>query len=174
MLLYCSGRIVASRLTFASVVCLQPGTRTHMRTPEPGYVLCISCPAAAVVHMGRNLQQQIEVGFSNSNLTQLSDLLQQACGSAWGEMPSSWKKATASTAKDKGQHRQMAEGQNQDRMPPSNCPGLTQFAKQLKPAPLLLPVHGLQLSSVSRSLACIKVQPQVFGCQHHVIIYSLL
>eukprot|EP00775_Hariotina_reticulata_P004629 gene4629-biopygen6383 len=135
------------------------GTRMHiMRTPEPGYVLCISCPAAAVVYMGRNLQQQIEVGFSNSNLTQLSDLLQQACASAWGEMPSSWKKATASTAKDEGQHAQMAAGQHQDRVALSICPGVPQLAQQLKPAPVLLPVHGLQLSSVSRSLACIKVQ----------------
>jgi len=132
-----------------------------MRTPEPGYVLCISCPASAVVQLSRNLQHQMEVSFIKSDLSHLSELLQQACSSAWGPMPSSWKQAAAGVTKDVCHPGEIAAAQRHNKATCSKLPGLTQLTQKQKSAPPLLPVHGLQLSSVSRSLACGRLKPQV-------------
>jgi hypothetical protein len=156
------------------------GSRSYsnsMKAAEPGYVLLISCPASAVLltQLG-GTAGQAQADF-NPSMQQLLQLLQAAIAPAWGSMPSAWRGAAAS-----GGGRSSGRGSGGSRDPsrrpgtaaapddagaalqqrqPAQQHGLEQQQQFCSKPAALLPGHGLQLSSRTRSLAASIAGTQV-------------
>jgi hypothetical protein len=64
------------------------------RTPQPGYVLLIMCPAASCQTSRQPGSTSLVADFSSSMGT-LCEVLQAALGPHWGSLPSLWRKAAA-------------------------------------------------------------------------------
>lgn len=134
------------------------------RTPEPGYVLFISCPAAAVNVVGR-LAGRLEVDL-RSNMGQVCAVLQEGLGATWGSMPSAWRAvAKKDSTEEDGPNASAASGRAAQQRTDSRHRRSGQAEQpfrqsQLQQPPkqqLVLPVHGLQMSSKTRSLASMQV-----------------
>jgi hypothetical protein len=157
------------------------GSRSYsnsMKAAEPGYVLLLTCPSAAVLLTQRaGNAGQAQADFSPS-MQQLLQILQAAIGRVWGSMPSAWRGAAASaggSGKSRGSggsSRGRSRHSGSAAVPEDAAATLQQgqAARQQpqeqqqqhcsKPAGLL-PVHGLQLSSRTRSLAASMTGAQV-------------
>jgi hypothetical protein len=150
----------------------------RMKVAEPGYVLLITCPASAVLLTQRGgTAGQAQADF-NPSMQQLLQLLQAAIGPAWGSMPSAWRGAAASgggrssgtgSGGSRTRHRRSgtvaaapddAGAELQQRHATQQHGQEQQQQLCSKPA-ALLPVHGLQLSSRTRSLAASIASTQV-------------
>lgn len=155
------------------------GSRMAARTPEPGYVLLIHCPAAACAVVGR-AAEKLEVDLSSS-MTVLCELLQEALGSAWGSMPSAWRALVNKYSKEQcsepaarkapvphqhtlqtGQIQALKHKPSSTAVRYSMCPDPPQQG-QLQQSQLI-PVHGLQMSSSTRSLAGMQVMTGWVTC----------
>lgn len=91
---------------------LLPGSTNSSRTPEPGYVLLITCPTACCTtsrQPGGNTSGssassssvQLYADFSGA-MGPLCEALQAAVGPHWGFLPSIWAKAAAHTSTSGG------------------------------------------------------------------------
>lgn len=151
-------------------LCLTGQPPGSSRAPEPGYVLLITCPAAAC-RQGDGLQLVAE--FSSS-MRPLCSLLQDTIGPHWGSLPSIWHKAAAAAADDNGKHAGLAANSSGSggRSRAEAGAELPQEARSraasggassrqpgrllMRQAPVM-PAHGLQMASLTRSLACMQV-----------------
>lgn len=135
------------------------------RTPEPGYVLLLSCPIAAVNVVGR-VAGRLEIE-SSSSMSELCAVLQEGLGAAWGSMPSVWKASARKGANNGPEARSgtaiaalghaSANGRGSKRRDSDQA---TQYQRQQgdkQQQQVVMPVHGLQMSSRSRSLAGMQV-----------------
>jgi hypothetical protein len=153
------------------------GSRSYsnsMKAAEPGYVLLISCPDSAVLLTQRGgTAGQAQADF-NPSMQQLLQLLQAAIGPAWGSMPSAWRGAAASEGgRGSGGSRARRRQSGTAAAAPDDAGAALQQGQTTqqhgqeqqqqfcsKPA-ALLPGHGLQLSSRTRSLAASIAGAQV-------------
>jgi len=162
----------------ACLTCLCLVSRVHAgmpagssRTPEPGYVLLITCPAAACSTSRQPGSLSLLADFSSS-MGPLCDALQAGIGPHWGSLPSLWRKAAAAGtagstkltafANGSGGHSRSAAGSSagQPGRRLNTLPGCADMqhpgGKQPWQAPVM-PAHGLHMSSHTRSLAGIQV-----------------
>lgn len=140
-----------------------------MKTAEPGYVLLLTCPASAVLLTQQGgTAGQAQADFSPS-MQQLLQLLQAAIGPAWGNMPTAWRgaalqEASAGDGSRSGGRTGRSRCSGSAAAPDNAQEAQQQWQEQQqncsKPAGLL-PVHGLQLSSRTRTLAASLADPQV-------------
>lgn len=142
------------------------------RTPEPGYVLLLSCPTAAVAVLACVAGKQ-EVDVS-SNMEQLCEILQEGLSPAWGSMPTAWRAlaqknsstqpmydnsqaAATRNAVPDGAQAQPQLGSHSRRRSSQLASLQQQDQGQLGQQEVVFSGHGLQMSSRTRSLAGMQV-----------------
>lgn len=166
-------------LLVAALSCYTAGQPPgSSRAPAPGYVLLITCPAASYTTSRLPNSTHLSADFSSS-MCSLCDSLQAGIGPYWGYLPSIWRnssqgpaanelagKCQAGTASKTSQLCQAGgnAGSSGGCMR-SAVQGLGQAARGLRVGggvlnpgcTPIIPAHGLQMASLTRSLAGVQV-----------------